>query len=80
MGKVLIGAIEQLLKLGNFVAEERHRYDDNLLKLRKEWYEEFSKVEAGTGSDDLLDHIDLQLQLLLKAVVDSLGAPNAKDK
>ena len=80
MGTVLVGAIEQLLKLGNFIAEERHRYDDNLLKLRKEWYEEFAKVEAGTGSYDELDRIELQLHLLLKAVVDSLGAPNPANK
>lgn len=76
MGTVLIGAIEQFLKLGNLALEERHRYDDNLLKLRKNWYEEFAKVEAGIGSDNDLDGIELQLQLLLKAVVDSVRAAN----
>lgn len=80
MGTVLIGAIEQLLKLGNFALEERHRYDDNLLKIRKMWYEEFAKVEAGIGSDDELDNLELQLHLLLKAVVDSLGTPDPAHK
>ena len=76
MGAVLIGAIEQLLKLGGLAIEERHRYDDNLLRLRKEWYEEFAKLETPDGSDNRLDDIELELQLTLKSVVEALRAKN----
>lgn len=79
MGTVLVGAIEQLLKLGNFALEERHRYDDNLLKLRRQWYEEYKRIEDGTGSDDTLVNVERELGLLLKAIVESLGASNAKN-
>lgn len=77
MGASLIGAIEQLLKLGNLTLEERHRYDDNRLKLKKEWYKEFDKLETDEGSDNRLDDITDELRLLLDAVVEALGAKNA---
>jgi polyhydroxyalkanoate synthesis regulator phasin len=77
MGASLIGAIEQLLKLGNLAFEERHRYDDNLLRLRKEWYEEFDKLETDQGSDNRLDDITDELRLTLDSVVEAIRAKNA---
>ncbi len=75
MGTLLLGVLEQLLKLGNFAMEERHRYEDNVLKLKKEWYEEFQKPENEI-SDNRLDDIELELRLLAEAVVEALRAKN----
>lgn len=77
MGAAIIGAIEELLKLGNLTMEERHLYDDNILKLKKEWYEEFDKLETDEGSDRALGDIDLKLLLTLEAVVNSIRAKKA---
>lgn len=76
MGASIVGAIEQLLKLGNLTLEERHRYDDNILKLKKEWYEEYDKLETEEGSDLALVTIERELRLLLDAVVNSLRSKN----
>ena len=75
MGTLLLGVLEQLLKLGNLTMEERHRYEDNVLKLKKEWYEEFQKPENEI-SDNRLDDIELELRLLAEAVVETLRAKN----
>ena len=75
MGTLLLGVLEQLLKLGNLTMEERHRYEDNVLKLKKEWYEEFQKSENEI-SDNRLDDIELELRLLAEAVVEALRAKN----
>lgn len=77
MGASWIGAIEQLLKLGNLTFEERHRYDDNILRLKKEWYEEFEKLETDEGSDNRLDDIERELRLLTDAIVETLRAKNS---
>ena len=77
MGASLMAAIEQLLKLGNLTLEERHRYDDNILKLKKEWYEEFDKLETNEGSDNRLDDITDELRLTLDSVVEALRAKNS---
>lgn len=73
----LFGAIEQLLKLGNLTLEERHRYEDNVLKLSKEWYEEFDKLESKSGSDNRLDDITDELRLLTNAIVETLRTKNS---
>lgn len=77
MGASIIGAIEQLLKLGNLALEERHQYDDNILKLKKEWYEEYYKLETENGSDLALVTIEQQLLLVLDAVVNSIRSKNS---
>lgn len=71
MGTVLIGALEQLLKLGVLVGEERHRYDDDLRELKEEWYEEYKKLETPEGSDNRLDELDLKLRLLGESIVEA---------
>lgn len=76
MGASLIGAIEQLLKLGNLTISERHLYDDNILKLKKEWYEEYSKLETDEGSDNSLVNIERELRLTLDAIVNSVRSKN----
>lgn len=72
MGELLLGVLEQLLKLGNLTMEEKHRYEDNVLKLQKAWYEEYEKLETDMGSDNALDDIELQLRLTTKALVETL--------
>ena len=76
MGELLLGVLEQLLKLGNLTMEEKHRYEDNILKLKKEWYAEFEKLETDNGSDNALDDIELELRLTTEALVETLRAKN----
>jgi hypothetical protein len=71
MGASIIGAIEQLLKLGNLTLEEKHQYDDNILKLKKKWYEEYDKLETEDGSDLALVNVERELLLVLDAVVNA---------
>lgn len=72
MGTLLLGVLEQLLKLGNLTMEEKHRYEDNVLKLKKAWYEEYAKLESEMGSDNALDDIELQLRLTTEALLETL--------
>jgi hypothetical protein len=72
MGNLLLGVLEQLLKLGNLTMEEKHRYEDNVLKLKKEWYEEYNKLETDLGSDNALDDIELKLRLTTEALLETL--------
>lgn len=77
MGASIAAAITELLKLGNLTLEERHLYDDNILKLTKEWYEEFDKLETDEGSDNRLDDITDELRLTLDAVIKTIRAKNS---
>ncbi len=76
MGVLLLSVLEQLLKLGNLTMEEKHRYEDNVLKLKSEWYEEFEKLETELGSDNALDDIELKLRLTTEALIQTLRAKN----
>jgi hypothetical protein len=75
MATLLLGCLEQLLKLGNLTLEEKHRYEDNILKLKKEWYEEFQRPENEI-SDSHLDELDLQLRLLTESMLEAIRAKN----
>ena len=74
---LLLGIMEQVLKLGVLTVEEKHRYEDNILKLKKEYYEEFNKPETEI-SDNRLDDIDLELRLTAEAFEQTLRAKNLK--
>lgn len=76
MGASIAAAISELLKLGNLTLEERHLYDDNVLKLTKEWYSEYDKLETDEGSDNRLDDITDELRITLDAVVKAVRAKN----
>lgn len=76
MSQLLLGILEQLLKLGNLTLEEKHKYEDNVLKLKKEWYEEFQKSEDEI-SDTRLDDIELELRLVTEALLETLRAKNS---
>ena len=74
MGTLLLGVLEQLLKLGNLTMEEKHLYEDNVLKLKVEWHEEFNKLETELGSDNALDDIELKLRITTEAILETLRA------
>lgn len=75
MANLLLGILEQLLKLGTITLEERHKYEDNVLKLKKEFYEEFQKPENEI-SDSRLDDIELELRLVTEALLETLRTKN----
>lgn len=78
MVTALFGLLEQVLKLGVIAAEERHLYDDDLKRLKEEWYAEFNKPETDM-SDVVLDDIDLKLRILTESIEQALRAKNAKN-
>lgn len=78
MVSLLLGVLQELLKVGGLVMEERHRYEDNILKLKKAWYEEFQKP-ADQISHARLDELQLQLRLLGESLLEALRTQKAKD-
>lgn len=76
MTTLLFGILEQLLKVGGLALEEKHRYEDNVLKLKKEWYEEYQKPDDEI-SHNRLDELQLQLQLLGEAILEASRAKKA---
>jgi hypothetical protein len=71
MGELLLGVLEQLLKFGNLTLEEKHRYEDDVKKLKEAWYEEYAKLETDMGSDSALDDIELKLRLTGEAILET---------
>ncbi len=76
MSQLLLGILEQLLKLGNLTLEEKHKYEDNVLKLKKDWYEEYQKPDDEI-SDTRLDDIELELRLITEALLETLRTKNS---
>lgn len=72
----LLGILEQVLKLGVLTVEERHKYDDNLKKLKEAYYEEYNKG-PDEWSDNLLDDIELKLRILNDSIIETLRAKNS---
>lgn len=72
----LLAILEQVLKLGVLTVEERHRYDDNLKKLKEAFYEEYNKGPEN-WSDLALDDIDLKLRILNESIIEALRAKNS---
>lgn len=76
MATLLLGILEQVLKLGVLSMEEKHKYDDDILKLKKAYYVEYSRPENEI-SDNNLDDLDLQLRLLGESIEQALRAKNS---
>jgi hypothetical protein len=57
--------------------EEKTKYRDKYLELRKKWYEEFNKPED-IRSDAVLDNIELELRLIGEAFSTSVIGKNTK--
>ncbi len=70
MVNLLLGVLEQLLKVGGLAMEEKHKYEDNILKLKKDWYDEFQKP-ADEISHARLDELQLQLRLVGEAILEA---------
>ena len=68
MVSVLFEVLVQGLKLWN--AKESTKYLDEVLKLQKEWLEEYAKPRAKRSNANL-DHIEQQLQLISKQFTSS---------
>ena len=75
MATLILELLGQVLKLGVLGVEERHRYEDNILKLQKAFYEEYTKPDDEI-SDNRLDDLDLELRLLGEAFIKTLKSKN----
>lgn len=73
---LIFGVLEQSLKLWN--SKESSKYLDKMIKLRKEWYEEYNKP-LDDRSDVKLDNIELQLRILCESFIQAPKPKNAKD-
>lgn len=76
MVESLLGILEQVLKLGVLTVEERHRYDDNLKKLKEAYYEEYNRG-PDEMSDNALDDIELKLRILNESIIQALRTKNS---
>jgi hypothetical protein len=73
---LILGVLEQGLKLWN--SKESSKYLDKTIKLRKEWYEEYSKP-IETRDHNKLDDLWLELRLISAAFIKAAGTPNPVD-
>jgi uncharacterized membrane protein YheB (UPF0754 family) len=64
--QLILGVLEQGLKLWN--SKEADKYISKLIKLKKEWYEEYNKP-LNERSDVKLDYIELQLRILCQSFI-----------
>lgn len=77
MVTLILGVLEQSLKLWN--SHESTKYLDKLLKLKKEWHEEYNKP-LSERSDNALDDIEFELRILADSFIQAAQAPNTKNK
>lgn len=59
--------------------KEKHKYIDQLIKLKEEYYAEYNKPEA-SRSDATLDNLEFQLRLLGHAFAASVGEQNTPNQ
>lgn len=72
----IMGVLEQALKLWN--SHESTKYLDRLIKLKKEWYEEYNKP-LDARSDVALDTIADELRILAESFISSAGSSDPKN-
>lgn len=75
MIKLLFGVLEQGLKLWN--TKESRKYLDQMIELKRAWYEEFNKSNP---SDAVLDNIERELRIIGEAFASQIGAENTENK
>lgn len=73
MVNLLLGVLEQGLKLWN--SHESTKYLDKLLKLKREWYEEYNKPR-NERDHNRLDDIEFELRILADSFIQAAQAPN----
>lgn len=76
MVSLVLGVLEQGLRLWN--SHESTKYLDKLIKLKKDWYEEYNKP-LDQRSDNRLDDIEFELRILAESFVQAAGAKDSKD-
>lgn len=76
MVNLVLGVLEQGLKLWN--SHESTKYLDKLIKLKKEWHEEFQKP-IENRDHNRLDDIELELRILAESFIQAAGKQNAVD-
>lgn len=77
MVTLILGVLEQGLKLWN--SHESTKYLDKLIKLKKEWHEEYNKP-ISERSDVRLDDIESELCILADSFIQAAQAPNTPNK
>lgn len=77
MVTLVLGVLEQGLRLWN--SHESTKYLDKLLKLKKDWHEEYNKP-LDERSDNALDDIEFELRILADSFIQASQAPNIKNK
>lgn len=73
MVSLILGVLEQGLKLWN--SHESTKYLDKLIKLKKEWYEEYDKP-ISERSDLRLDSITDELRILGESFIEAARKTN----
>lgn len=63
---LILGVLEKGLSLWD--SKEKSKYVDRLIKLKKEWYEEYNKP-LSERSDIKLDSVELQLRILCESFI-----------
>lgn len=76
--------VELILKLleSGLVLWNNHqatKYLDKLIKLKKDWYEEYNKPLT-IRSDVALDSLELQLRILSESFIQASGRKDSKDR
>jgi len=66
-----------LAGLSLWKSKEARKYVDRIIKLKKDWYEEFNRESP---DDNVLDSIDSELSIISQAFVDQAGVKNSSSK
>lgn len=77
MIETIFPVLEQGLRLWN--TKESRKYLDQVIELKRKWYEEYNKPQD-IRSDAVLDNIQFELRILSLAFVSNSGKQNASDK
>lgn len=74
----MVEVIFQLLQAGINLADDiiKTKYQDQYIKLKERYYEEFNKDPA-QRSDAILDNVESELRILASSFAASVGKPNA---
>lgn len=70
MIELLLGVLVEGLKLKNTL--ESRKYLDEVIKLRKDWLEEYNKPKSNR-SNATLDDIELRLGIIARSFIDTSG-------
>lgn len=77
----MIGSLFKVLEagLGLWKSKESRKYLDRVIKLKKEFYEEYNK-DDNVRSDAVLDNIQFELRLISDSFASQIGSENSENK